>query len=85
MPVHLTKLKRERDKLKAKLASQKDFAKIQRERKELMKEIAALKNPRSTAFRKNVKRGLIKGGRSTLKYLDDITRPVPMRKRRRKK
>ena len=81
----IAQLKRERDKLKAKLASQKkDFPKLQRERNQLMQEIKALKNPKSTTFKKFLKKSLIKGGRVTLKYLDDITRPVPQRKRKKK-
>ncbi len=73
----------------AQLQSQRDSLRernrIVGESKKLEREIRDLKNPKSVAFRKNLKSGLIKGGRATLKYLDDLTRPVPMRRAPTKK
>ena len=81
----LQQLKRRRDLLRARDQSRKDFRKIQIERSKLKKEIRELRNPSTTAFKKNLKKGIIIGGRSTLNYLDNLTRPVPVRRGQQKK
>ncbi len=77
----LEQLKRRRSILKARDEARRDMKKIGLERKKLKKEITELKNPRTTAFRKNLKHGLVHGGKGTLQFLDYITRPVPIKKR----
>ena len=81
----LQQLRREKAKLQAKLSSQRDYVKIQSERNALKKEIKAMKNPGSTRFKKFLRKNLISAGRSTLKIIDDTTRPVPMRRKPMKK
>ena len=63
----------------------KDKFRIEQERNRLQKEIKALKNPKTAIFKKNLKKGLIYGGRKTLKFLDDITKPTILRQPVRKK
>lgn len=81
----LKQLKRQRDMFRARRESQKEIAKIGRERKDLQREIKALKNPKSASFKKNLKRGLRIGAKSTLRLFDDLTRPVPNRRPVKKK
>lgn len=45
-----------------------------------MQEIKALKNPRTVAFKRNLRRGLTTGGKGILDYLDKVTRPVPVKR-----
>ena len=77
-------LKKQRNLLlgKKKALQQRDC--IAREKKQLEKEIKELRNPRSSAFRSNLKRGLAGGAKYTGKkvwsFLDEITRPAPIRK-----
>jgi|TARA_Y100000310_G_scaffold97876_1_gene95547 hypothetical protein len=54
-------------------------------RESLEKELRELKNPGTTAFKKNLRRGLITGGKKTLRFLDEITRPEVQNSRRIRK
>ena len=81
----LAQLQAQRNALVAKASALKKVEMVSQENKKLQKEIRELKNPGTTAFKKNIKSGMIKGGRATLRYLDDITRPVPMRRLKKRK
>lgn len=78
-------LEREVRRLRAIKESKQDFMKLQRERNNLRKEIKSLRNPNTHMFKKNLKIGLIRGGKETLKFLDNITRPVPVKRKPMKK
>jgi len=77
----LQELQKQRDLLRRKrqteLESKRDMLRIQREREELKREIRDLKNPRTSAFKRNLGRGIRTGGRATLRFLDRITEPTP--------
>lgn len=76
----LQELERRRDVLRAKAEAKREIKQAGRDRKKLQKEIKDLKNPRTTIFKKNLKKGLIFGGKKTLQFLDDITKPTVIRK-----
>ena len=80
----LEELQRQKRRLQIKREHQGAISRIQREKQQLKKEIKELKNPATQAFKRNVSRGLRTGGRATLNWLDRATRPVPVRKRRRR-
>lgn len=71
-----------REILKLKLINQKNTMLVDEKRKrmELEQELKSLKNPHSQAFKSNLQRGLLFGGRKTLQFLDKITRPEPVRR-----
>jgi len=71
--------------LRERNAARRALFNAQKDKEDLRQEIKTLKNPRTVAFKKNLKRGITTGGRTTLKFLDDLTRPVPVRKRTVKK
>ena len=81
----LEELKRRRDVLQARDQSRREIKKIGEDRKKLQREIKDLKNPRTTAFKKMLSKGVMAGGRGTLKLLDDLTRPTPVRRKSPKK
>lgn len=60
----LEELKRENQRLKNRVQSQR-----------LMQENMELRNPKTTAFKKNILRGLKSGGKVTMGFLDSITKP----------
>ncbi len=77
----LQELQRRRDVLQARAESKREIEQVGRERKKLQEEIKALKNPRTAAFKKNLRKGLILGGRGALKFLDEITRPTVIKRK----
>ncbi len=81
----LEELKRRRDVLQARDQSRREIKKIGEDRKRLQREIKDLKNPRTTAFKKMLSKGVMAGGRGTLKLLDDLTRPTPVRRKTTKR
>jgi len=69
--------------------SRVEIDRIGKQRKALTREIKQLKNPKSTAFKKNLTKKLIKGSKKTLKVLGRIAESVteedkPKRKTKRK-
>jgi len=76
----LEELRRRKAQLLAKEQIRRDFMNIQRERDMLKKEIKELKNPRTERFKRNLSKGLSIGGRATFRFLDNITRPAPIRR-----
>jgi len=78
-------LKREIERLKNRQQSKADIKKIGRERKALVQEIVDLRNPKTTVFKKNLAKGVRVGGRGLLKFLDNITEPAPIQKRKKKR
>lgn len=76
--VTLEELKRENAKLRARESSRQDMRRIQRERQQLVEENKDLRNPRSTAFKKNLGRAIRRGGSATLRFIDKQTRPIPI-------
>ena len=81
----LEELKRRKDVLQARAEARREMEQVARDRKKLQKEIKDLRNPRTTAFRKMLKKGVMAGGRGTLKLLDDLTRPTILRKPAKRK
>jgi hypothetical protein len=71
----LEELKRENQRLKNRVQSQREIEEIGRERQRLMQENMELRNPKTTAFKKNILRGLKSGGKVTMGFLDSITKP----------
>lgn len=47
----------------------------QEKRRQLEAELKNLKSPNTSAFKRNVKSGIKKSGKSVWKFLDEITRP----------
>lgn len=87
----LQELKRERARLEIVRKSKIEMAKIQAERKKLKKEIEDLKNPKTKAFKTNVKKGLFMGGRGlgymsakAFNILEKATRPEPRRRKKKR-
>ncbi len=80
----LEELKKQRRSLQIRRDHEKAISQIQREKQQLTKEIKELRNPATQTFKRNVGRGLVTGGRATLRWLDRVTRPVPVRQRRRR-
>ena len=76
----LKELRRIKSQLLAKEQSRMELMKIQRERDMLKKQIKELQNPNTERFKRNLSRGLLKGGRATFRFLDNITRPAPIRR-----
>ncbi len=81
----LQELKRRRDILRARDEARREMKKIGEDRKRLQREIRDLKNPTTTAFKRMLRKGIMAGGRGTLKLLDDLTKPTILRKPVRKK
>ena len=65
------KLEKER-KLKNYAKSKKEITQIGEERKRLMKEIKELKSPKSSAFKRNLKRGMMTSGKKTFGFLSNV-------------
>ncbi len=61
---------RKQQALKNREAAQREYNQIAAERKRLEQEIKSLKNPRSTAFKKVVKKGLRKTGSGLMNFLE---------------
>lgn len=81
-------LRREIAELKKNQQKMKENAALRKQKQSLMREVKDLKNPRTSAFKSNLKKGLKTGGKSTLHFLDVITRPqlvskVTKKRRRR--
>lgn len=94
--VSLEQLKKENRRLKAIAESRKDFANIEAEKRRLMQENKALKNPGTDRFKQNFKRALKIGGRRFARFMDNATvlvaspqtrvrRPKTTKKAKRKK
>jgi len=73
--VKILRLENERKEkiLKARRESAKEIRLTGEKRKMLEKEIKELKNPQSQAFKKNLKSGLIKGGKGIFNFLKIVS------------
>ena len=67
MVTELERLRRKVAELKAVEASQRDFAKFNRERKDLKREVRKLRSPRFQTFKRVSKTGLTAGGKALFK------------------
>lgn len=99
LQAEVLKLRRDKEEKERKLRifreNQREIVQRGRERLKLQKELKDLKNPKSQAFKKNVKQGLIRGGRVGFKFLQRVaeaveesekpTRRKPSRKRTKRK
>ena len=74
--------------LRQRNAAKRALFEARKEKERLRQEVKTLRNPRTVAFQQNLKRGLMSGGKGIMNYLDQVTRPVPVRtpikKRRRR-
>lgn len=52
--------------------SKREIKDIGREKKTLEGELKRLRNPKSTAFKRNVRRGIISGGKKTFNFLVNV-------------
>jgi len=75
MGITLEELKRENEKLKNKVRNQREMEEIGRERQRLMIENMELRNPKTTAFKKNILHGLKSSGKVTMGFLNSLTKP----------
>ena len=79
------KLRKENERksrvIRTKQESGSDLRRIQEERKRLESEIKSLRNPRSAAFKKNLKKGLMKGGRGLMNFLEAAAESQQPRRR----
>jgi len=73
---------RKQQALKNREAAQREYNQIAAERKRLEQEIKSLKNPRSTAFKKVVKKGLRKTGSGLMNFLEAAAESQSPQKRR---